>query len=196
MGGLEMANVLLFHHALGLTVGVREFADRLKQAGHTVHVPDLYEGRAFESLEAGAAHAQEIGFGAILERGRAAAENLPAELVYAGMSLGVLPAQMLAQTRAGARGALLFEACVPVSEFGVWPENVPVQIHGKDADQFFAGEGDLDAARELIEGTANAELFLYPGNQHLFTDCSLPAYDEQAAKLCTERVLGFLERLV
>ncbi|MFE3455059.1 dienelactone hydrolase family protein [Nonomuraea sp. NPDC059194] len=189
-----MADVLLFHHAHGLTSGVREFAEVLRRAGHTVHVPDLYEGRVFDQLEDGAAYAQETGFGTIIERGRVAAEGLPGELVYAGFSLGVLPAQLLAQTRAGAKGALLMHACVPVSEFGdAWPEGVPVQIHGMDADEFFAGEGDLDAARTLVETTTAAELFLYPGDQHLFADSSLPSYDEQAATLLTERVLGFLD---
>ena len=189
-----MAEVVLFHHAQGLTSGVGEFAETLRRAGHTVHVPDLYEGRVFSTLEDGIGYAQETGFDTIIERGRAAAGQLPSELVYAGFSLGVLPAQMLAQTRPGAQGALLFEACVPVSEFGgAWPPGVPVQIHGMDADEFFAGEGDLDAARALVQAAPAAELFLYPGNRHLFADSSLPSYDEQAAALLTERVLGFLD---
>jgi dienelactone hydrolase len=122
-----------------------------------------------------------------------ATEGLPSALVYAGFSLGVLPAQMLAQSRPGAKGALLFHACVPTSEFGVaWPQGVPVQIHGMDADKFFVEEGDLDAARTLVATTTTAELFLYPGNQHLFADNSLPSYDEQAAMLLTERVFTFL----
>jgi dienelactone hydrolase len=191
-----VAEILLFHHVHGLTPGVRDFAGRLQGAGHTVHVPDLFEGRRFDSIEAGSAHAQEIGFGEIIARGRKAAGQLPAELVYAGFSLGVLPAQALAQTRPGAAGALLFHACVPPSEFGDgWPAGVPVQIHGMDADEFFAGEGDLDAARELVAATPDAELFVYPGDRHLFADSSLPAYDEQAATLLTERVLGFLTRI-
>ena len=189
-----MAEVVLFHHAQGLTSGVGEFAETLRRAGHTVHVPDLYEGRVFSTLEDGIGYAQETGFDTIIERGRAAAGQLPSELVYAGFSLGVLPAQMLAQTRPGAQGALLFEACVPVSEFGgAWPPGVPVQVHGMDADEFFAGEGDLDAARALVQAAPAAELFLYPGNRHLFADSSLPSYDEQAAALLTERVLSFLE---
>jgi dienelactone hydrolase len=50
---------------------------------------------------------------------------------------------------------------------------------------------DLDAARQLetIEG---AELFLYPGDRHLFADNSLPDYDEDAAKLLEQRALSFL----
>jgi dienelactone hydrolase len=188
-----MAEVLLFHHALGQTPGFHAFADDLRRAGHTVHVPDLYEGRTFDSLDAGMAYVGEIGFGEVIERGVRAAESLPAELVYAGFSLGVLPAQKLAQTRPGARGALLFYSCVPTSAFGSsWPASVPVQIHGMDADPLFVNEGDLDAARALVESAADAELFLYPGDQHYFADSSLPSYDAHAATLLQLRVLEFL----
>lgn len=191
-----MAEVLLFHHVLGRTAGVNGFAERLRAGGHTVHVPDLYDGQVFGTLDEGMAHVQELGFGSIIEGGRRVAEELPAEIVYAGFSLGVLPAQMLAQTRPGARGALLLESCVPTSEFGDgWPAGVPVQIHGMDADPSFAGEGDIDAARALVASTPDAELFTYPGDQHLFADDSLPSYDEAAAALLTERVLTFLDDL-
>ena len=191
-----MAEVLLFHHAQGLTRGVGDVADRLRGAGHTVHVPDLYDGQVFGTLQDGAEYAAKIGYGTVIERGRAVAEQLPAELVYAGFSLGVLPAQMLTQTRPGARGALLFEACVPVSEFGgTWPAEVPVQVHGMEDDEYFAGEGDINAARALVQAAPDAELFLYPGNRHLFTDSSLPSYDEPAATQLTRRVLSFLERI-
>jgi dienelactone hydrolase len=189
-----MAEVALFHHAQGLTPGVIAFAEELRRAGHVVHTPDLFEGRTFGSIEDGMAHAQEIGFpGEVIGRGARAVEGLPAALVYAGFSLGVLPAQKLAQTRPGARGALLFYSCVPVAEFGsAWPEGVPVQVHGMDADPVFAGEGDIDAARELTGQATDAELFLYPGDQHYFADSSLPSYDADATALLTERVLGFL----
>ena len=189
-----MTEVVLFHHAQGLTSGVRAFADSLRGFGHTVHTPDLFEARTFDTVEEGVAHAGEIGFGEVMERGVRAAEGLPAEVVYAGSSLGVMPAQKLAQTREGARGALLFHACLPVSEFGgAWPDGVPVQVHGMDADPYFAEEGDLDAARALVAGAENAELFLYPGDQHLFADSSLASYDTDAATLLTERVLTFLD---
>jgi dienelactone hydrolase len=188
-----MAEVMLFHHALGQTPGFFAFADDLREAGHTVHTPDLFDGRTFESITAGLAYAEEIGFGEVIARGVHAAERLPAELVYAGFSLGVVPAQKLAQTRPGARGALLFYSCVPTSEFGTpWPDGVPVQIHGMDSDPIFVGEGDIDAARALVESAADAELFLYPGDQHYFADSSLPSYDPGAAALLRERVLDFL----
>lgn len=191
-----MTEVVLFHHAQGLTEGLRGFADQLRAAGHSVTLPDLFEGRTFASIEGGVSYAQQAGFDTIIERGRAAAAALPAEVVYAGFSLGVMPAQMLAQTQAGATGALLFEACVPVSEFGSeWPPSVPVQVHGMDSDAFFAGEGDLDAAKDLVAMAKDAELFLYPGDRHLFADSSLPSYDEAAATLLTQRVLDFLGRV-
>ncbi len=191
-----MAEVVLFHHAQGLTPGVVAFADGLRSAGHTVHTPDLFDGRTFPSIDEGMAHAQEIGFpDGVIERGARAVAGLPAGLVYAGFSLGVLPAQHLAQTRPGARGALLCYSCVPVSAFGSqWPAGVPVQVHGMDRDPIFVGEGDLDAARELIAEADDGELFLYPGDQHYFADSSLPSYDPEATALMTQRMLDFLAR--
>lgn len=187
-----MAELVLYHHAQGLTKGVEAFADELGRAGHTVHVPDLYEGHTFDTLDEGLAYAKRTGFDTIMERGVTAVEGLNDALVYAGFSLGAMPAQRLAQTRTGARGALLFHSCFPVSEFGeAWPAGVPVQVHGMEADPFFAGE-DLDAARALVGSTERAELFLYPGEEHLFADSSLPSYDQAAAALLTRRVLEFL----
>src|SRR4051794_20708877 len=137
-----MAEVLLFHHIQGLTEGIAAFGDELRAAGHTVHTPDLFEGRTFDSIESGMSFVEGIGFGEVIQRGAAAARDLPAEVVYLGFSLGVLPAQMLAQTRPGARGAVFVYACVPVTEFGEeWPKNVPVQVHGMDADPFLRRRG-------------------------------------------------------
>jgi len=193
-----MAEVLLFHHAQGLTAGVSAFADELRGAGHVVHAPDLFDGRIFASIEEGLAYIGQTGFEAMRERGVRLAEGLPAGLVYAGFSFGVLPAQKLAQTRPGARGALFFHSCLPISgewAFGPWPAGVPVQIHGMDRDPFFVDEGDIDAAREIVAKVRDAELFFYPGNQHYFADSSLPSYDPGAAALLTRRVLAFLDRL-
>jgi dienelactone hydrolase len=193
-----MTEVLLFHHAQGLTPGVLAFADALRAEGHVVHTPDLYDGRTFDTLDEGMAHAKELGFDDILERGVRTADDLPADIVYAGFSLGEMAAQKLAQTRPGARGALLFYSCIPISgewAFGPWPEGVPVQIHGMDADPIFVGEGDIEAAREIVANVEDAELFLYPGDQHYFADSSLPSYDAEATALLTRRVLDFLARV-
>jgi dienelactone hydrolase len=193
-----VAEVLLFHHAQGLTSGVRDFADELRVAGHTVHTPDLFDGQTFTSIDEGMAHIESVGFDELRSRGVHTTDDLPKELVYAGFSFGEVIAQQLAQTRPGARGALLFYSCIPISgewAFGPWPEGVPVQIHGMDNDPIFVGEGDIDAARQIVEKADDAELFLYPGDQHYFSDSSLPSYDPEATTLLTERVLAFLARV-
>ncbi|MGY1884541.1 dienelactone hydrolase family protein [Blastococcus sp. SYSU DS0753] len=187
-----MAELVLFHHAQGMTPGCLAFADELRADGHVVHTPDLYGGRTFDTLQNGVAHAQEIGFGTVLERGRAAVAELPERLVYAGFSLGVMPAQLLAQTRPGAAGAVLMHAAVPLGEFADdWPAGVPVQFHVMDADEW----GDVDVARDLAEAIDGAQLFLYPGDRHLFSDRSLPDHDPGAAALLAQRVRAFLAGL-
>lgn len=193
-----MAEILLFHHAQGLTSGVQAFAEALRTGRHLVHTPDLFDGRIFASIEEGLAHINETGFDAMRARAEHTANTLPPDLVYAGFSFGVVPAQRLAQTRPGARGALLFYSCLPISgewAFGPWPRGVPVQIHGMDRDPIFVDEGDLQAAREIVETVEDAELFLYSGDQHYFADSSLPSFDADATSLLTRRVLEFLGRI-
>lgn len=188
-----MTEILVFHHALGLTDGCRSFAARLRAAGHHVHTPDLYEGRTFPDLAAGVAHAEQIGFDTIIERGRLAAQSVPAEAVYVGLSLGVLPAQMLVQTRAGALGAVFVSGAVPLSEFGdEWPVAVPLQLHMMDGDRLVVEEGDLAVARQLAETIPDAQLHLYRGDKHLFIDDSLPGYDQAATELVIDRITGLL----
>ncbi len=191
-----MTEVVLFHHVRGLTEGVRALADRIRADGHPVHTPDLFEGRTFGSIEEGFGYLQQIGFGAVTERAEAAVADLPADVVYVGLSLGVIAAQHLAQHRPDARGAVLLESCVPPSELGSsWPAGVPVQVHGMDHDRFFADEGDLDAARALVAGVADGELFTYPGDGHLFVDSSVESYDPDATDQVVERMLQLLARV-
>ncbi len=192
-----MTEVVVFHHIQGVTPGITRFAEALTVAGHHVTVPDFFEGKTFGSIEAGQSYLGEIGgIPSILERARLAADSLNPDVVFAGFSLGVAPAQMLAQTRSGARGALLYHACLPVSEFGeTWPAGVPVQIHGAEDDPYFAHEGDLAAARALVEATPEAELFLYSGSAHLFADDSLASHNQESANLLMERTLEFLARV-
>jgi dienelactone hydrolase len=179
---------------------VRAFAGELRTGGHTVHTPDLFDGERPATIDDGIALTQAIGDEVVAARADQAVASLPAGLVYAGFSFGVGTAQRLAQTRPGARGALLYESCIPISgewAFGPWPAGVPVQIHGMDKDPFFALEGDIDAARELVEtlGPELAELFVYSGDRHLFADSSLPSYDPDAAALVVQRSRDFLRRV-
>jgi len=191
-----VTEIVLFHHVQGLTQGVRRLADELRAGGHVVHTPDIFDGATFASIDEGFAAVRARGEGAVGAWADGAVSDLSDAIVYAGISLGVMSAQRLAQTRPGALGAVLLEACVPASEFGDgWPQGVAVQVHGMEMDPFFGLEGDVDAARALVASTDDGELFVYPGDVHLFTDSSLPSYDEAAATLVVERVLGLLARL-
>lgn len=187
-----MAELVLFHHAQGLTEGMRAFADRLRSGGHHVTMPDLFDGATFSTVEQGVAHAEGIGFDEIVSRGEAAVTDLPAELVYGGFSLGALPAQKLAQNRPGAKAALLYEGGVPLSTYGgAWPDGSPLQIHAKEEDQW----SEVDVLQQLARAVPGAELHLYPGSDHLFTDASLAAYDADATDMVAERTLAMLSRL-
>lgn len=191
-----VSTVVVFHHALGLTPGVAQFAGALREAGHDVHTPDLFDGQTFDSVEAGVAHASTIGFGEIARRGTSSLDalELGAEpVVVVGFSLGVLPAQRLAQTDSRVSAAVLCHSCVPLGEFGdAWPDDVSLQIHAMEEDPLFLDEGDMDAALDLIGSVADAELFLYPGEQHLFADASLPSHDAGATAQLIERTLDVL----
>lgn len=191
-----MSTVLLFHHVLGCTEGIHHFAEQIRQAGHTVHVADLFEGHTFSTIEEGFAYVNEVGFEALQERAEQAANELPRDIVYAGISLGVMSAQNLASTREGGQGALFISSCAPPSAFdSPWPVQLPVQIHGMDQDPFFAEEGDLEAAQELVANSECAELFVYKGDQHFIVDDSLQAYDAETANLLLQRVRDFLDRV-
>ena len=195
-----MAEVVLFHHVAGLTDGVRSFAERLRAGGHTVHAPDLFEGETAATIEDGLALVDRIGDEVLQDRGQAALAGLPASLVYAGFSYGSGMAQHFAQKRPGARGALLYEGCLPLTGdwgTGPWPDGLRAQVHGMDADPYFALEGDLASAREIAAaaGPDVVEVFTYPGDGHLFTDSSLPAYDKDATALVIERSIAFLDAL-
>lgn len=192
-----MADLILFHHALGLTDGVEAFAGLVRDAGHRVVVPDLYGGTTFDTIEEGVAHAEETGFEEILATAEAAAQILPGQVVYAGFSLGALAAHKLAQTRPGCNGALLYHhGDVPIETFAeTWPSGVDIQIHVSEEDEFF----ERAVVEEFIEEAgkcARADLFTYPGSSHLFTDSSLPEYDAESASLVVRRTLGFLDRRV
>ena len=184
-----MADVLLFHHALGLTPGVDAFAAALRSAGHAVTTPDLFDGETFSEIQAGVDHAEAVGFPNIIAKGVDLARELPDGGFVAGFSLGALPAQAIAHTKPGVAGlVLLHGGDVPVGTFGeVWPSSVPVQIHLAEGDAWCP----IDDAREFAEAT-DAELHVYPGDGHLFTDSSFHEYHEAATASVLGRMLTFL----
>jgi dienelactone hydrolase len=195
-----MAEIVLFHSALGLRPGVASAADRLREAGHSVHVPDFYDGEVFEDLDDGLRKRDELGVAEILRRAREAVARLPAGLVFVGFSLGNDPAEFLAAERPGARGALLMHGAVPIeafSEFGVerWPEGVPVQVHYAAEDPWVEAE-EVAALGDAVRGAgASFEEHSYPGSGHLFADPGLPEYDRASSEAMWRRALTFLDRV-
>jgi dienelactone hydrolase len=195
-----MAEIVLFHSALGLRPGVASAADRLREAGHSVHVPDFYDGEVFEDLDDGLRKRDELGVAEILRRAREAVARLPAGLVFVGFSLGNDPAELLAAERPGARGALLMHGAVPIeafSEFGVerWPEGVPVQVHYAAEDPWVEAE-EVAALGDAVRGAgASFEEHSYPGSGHLFADPGLPEYDRASSEAMWRRALTFLDRV-
>ena len=183
-----MTEVILFHHVQGLTDDVRAFADELRGAGHVVHVPDLLEGRTFATIADGIAHVQEIGFDTIMQRGRDAVAGLPEELVYVGISLGVVPAQLLVQTRPGARAAVFLHSAIPPSEFGGRgrPACRPRSMSERDPE-VLPPNGDLEAARALAETEE-------PGGAVPLSRRAAPfrGLRRRSAALLRERVLAFV----
>lgn len=187
-----MAEILLFHHIQGLTSGVHAFADRLRAAGHTVHTPDSFEGRTFGSIDEGAAYVGEVGFEAMRDRSVLHADGLPNDLVYAGFSLGAMPAQTLLQNRPGARAGLFFHGFADPADFGDWPD-LPVQVHAMGDDEFWLE--DKEAAEAAAAAHDSIEIFTYPGSGHLFTDDTVADHDAAATDLVLERSLALLDRL-
>jgi dienelactone hydrolase len=186
-----MTHIVIFHSALGLRPGVHGFADHLRAAGHTVHLPDFYDGNVYDDLDAGIAYRDQLGLAEIAQRAQNAVADLPAELVYVGFSLGAGPAQMLAQTRRGARGALLLHGALPSLAFGVpWPAAVPMEVHAMRDDAWV----DIPTATALADESPAGRLHLYPGSAHLFDDPDLPDHDPAASALMRKRILGFLQR--
>lgn len=191
-----MTELVLFHHVLGLTDGIRNFAELIRAQGHTVHTPDLFEGRTFPTMDEGIGYAGSIGFDEVIRRGLEAAAPLPRRVVFGGFSVGVMPAQQLLQSCPDALGGVFLHSFIdPAQLDGAWPAGVPAQVHGMDEDPFFIGDGDLAAARAVQADHPELETFLYPGTAHLFTDSSSADYDQGAAVTVLERLSTFLTSL-
>lgn len=189
-----MVTVVLFHSALGLRPAVTGFADRLRQAGHEVLTPDLYDGEAFDDLDAGVRKRDDVGLDQLLERARGAVAELPADVVYTGFSMGAAAAQTLALTRAGARGAILIDGAIPVTALGMgaWPPSVPVQVHATTNDPWFP-RAELE---EFLAAVPNQvlELHLHDGTGHLATDEAWADHDPEIARQTLRSVLDWLSK--
>jgi len=190
-----MAEILLIHHARGLTAGVRHFAEILRAAGHTVHTPDLYEGETFTDTDEGVAHARGLGEELLAQRAAAAADELPgAGVVYAGMSMGCGYATWLSLIhRPGSARAMLylFGSVDPAWFDTTWPPGLPAVAHQTLDDPWREAEAD-EGFRARVPG---GELVDYPGSGHLFLDDSTEDHDPTAAAKATEHILAWLTAL-
>jgi dienelactone hydrolase len=194
-----MAEIVLFHSVLGVRSDVTGMSERMRSAGHVVHLPDLYDGKVFDDYPSAFRWLEEIGgIPELANRSRMAVAGMPEELVYAGSSNGGLAAEMLAATRPGALGAVLMHAAAPPAVLGAseWPGSVPVQVHYA-VDDMFRRDDALEAFGTAVRDSgAEYELFEYDIPGHLITDPDLPdEYDKDAAALLVQRVLDFLERV-
>lgn len=190
-----MAHIVLFHHVLGLTPGVRALADALTAKGHQVTAPDLFDTQTFPDIDAGLAYVEHLGDQELLTRAEHACAGLPRDVVYAGLSLGVVPAEHLLMTRPGALGALLIHGFVdPAAMAGKWPDNCSVGIFGMEGDPFFVEDGDLAAAQNWRLTHPDMEIYLYPGDGHLFTEPALADYDAATTNALITDAVALLER--
>ncbi len=192
-----MAHVVLFHHAQGLRPDVLAWGDSLRDAGHEVEAPDLYEGRTFDLLEDGIAHRDELGVPTLMARAAAFLEGAPDELVYAGFSMGASTAHYFGVMRPGALALLLMHGTAPAASLGEapWPSGVPGQLHKKAEDSLTDEAGPAAAEESARSAGAQFDVFTYPGEGHLFADPNGPDYDAEAAGLMLERELALLESL-
>ncbi|TDB88941.1 dienelactone hydrolase family protein [Actinomadura sp. 7K534] len=190
-----MARVLLLHSMYGLRPAVLQAAERLRAAGHEVHVPDLYDGRVVDTSEAGIEIKEEIGRDELLRRAVAAAAPLVGEggLVYAGFSLGGSLAQNLAFADAKAAGLLLLHGTSDMADDV--STDIPVQLHVADPDTYEPVDWLNAWYLRMRRAGADVEIFRYRGAGHLFTDPDLPDHDAEAAERAWTIALDFLDSL-
>ncbi len=189
------STVVLFHSVYGLRPAVHTAAERLRDAGHEVLVPDLYEGRTADTATEGMALKEEIGTEELLRRAVAAvAPSSDRGLVYAGFSLGGAIAQNLALADEKARGLLLLHGTSDVPD-GAVAEDLPVQLHVADPDPFEPHDWLNAWYLRMRRAGADVEVFRYPGAGHLYTDPGLADHDEEAAEATWRVALGFLQQL-
>ncbi|MBA4860106.1 dienelactone hydrolase family protein [Streptomyces sp. PSKA54] len=186
-------NIMLFHSTYGLRPAVREAADRLREAGHEVWTPDLFEGRVFDTVEEGRDFKDEIGKDELLKRAvLAAAPYSERGLVYAGFSLGAALAQTLALGDEKARGLLLLHGTSDIAE-NASVDELPVQLHVAEPDPFEPDDWLSAWYLQMRKAGADVEIYRYAGAGHIYTDTDLPDYDAEAAEATWRTALGFLD---
>lgn len=156
-------------------------------------VPDLFGGAVVDLVNEGFALQQRIGWDTVIARAEAAAADLPADAVLAGISMGAGVIGHLWARRPTTRGILLLHGVCEVPADA--RRGLPAEVHLADPDRYESEEWvGVWQAGAAAAGLA-AALFRYPGAGHYFTDPALPDHDPAAAALAFDRATAFLGRL-
>ncbi|WP_061963326.1 dienelactone hydrolase family protein [Demequina aurantiaca] len=188
-----MTQVVLLHSALGLTEDVKEWADGLRGQGHEVHVPDLFDGDTFDSIDAGVDRVDSLGMVGHLERARELTAGVEGPRVYIGFSFGGALAQILALQEPDAVAAVVLHGAMSPAWFDIttWPTRLRMQLHYMSDDEWV--EQDEVAALRALAPAGAIDEFTYPGESHLYAFANFDDYDEQASELTFERIAEFLD---
>lgn len=189
----SVALIVLFHSVYGLRPVEADAAERLRDKGHSVVTPDLYAGHVAETIDAGFALADRVGWQTITSRARTAVDELAADAILAGISMGASVVEALLPQRPQAAGVLLWHGLADIPTTA--RAGLPVQAHLADPDQYFPAARITAWIQAAAAGPAHADLFTYPQAGHFFTDSSLSDYDAPAAALAWERSVNFLKQL-
>jgi len=192
-----MANIVLFHPSIGLTVDVQDAAERLRREGHNVLAPDLLEGLTFEDGASAQKHLERIGIREFMMRAAAAVTGFPADAVYMGYSVGSVTALRFAAKKPGTLGCIAVSGAASLPELGVesWPAAVPLQLHFASKDPWRRTDSISALERSVRASGAAWESFEYPCAGHLFSFASLADHDAPSEREMWKRITAFLARI-
>lgn len=187
--------IAIFHSALGVREGVRDAARRLSDAGHDPYIVDYYgDYRSFDDHPSAADYVNKVGFPALMQAAVDGVADLPDGFAVLGFSNGSGMAEYVA-TRRSVTKAVLGSGTLPLAMMGAgaWPAQTAAQIHYA-ADDPFRNDEWLESVIDSVRSSgAPLEAYTeYPGDGHLFTDSTLPDYDEANTELFWKRVRAFL----
>lgn len=186
-----MTHIVLFHSILGCRAAEREMAAAFEKAGHTTHLPDLFENKTANNYDDGFALFRTFEREQLIERARDALNSVPENAVLSGISFGAGIVSSLWAERPKMQGALLFAGAAE------WANDLradlPVQAHIAKPDPF-DDEAYFDEWQSACK-TSDFNLYRYDNVGHFFLDRTLSDFDEDATKLCLERSIAFLNRL-
>jgi dienelactone hydrolase len=186
--------VILFHSVCGLRPVELAAAEMIRAAGHNVSTPDLYDGVTADTIEQGFELKDDIGWDRICERAKTALVELPASTVLGGFSMSAGVVASVWPGRPKTRGVLLLHAPAEIPGAMHW-DGLRVQLHVAEHDRFAPADEWTTWQAEAERVGIAAEVFVYPGAGHFYTDQSLADHQASAARQTWDRVLRFLDEV-